>query len=140
MEDAGVEMISFDLNRKLKEKGSIAVKKEPELFIEPMISFAVGTINPLTLETRQSSMERYNSADSLDRMNQVTFYTALVCQKRSRHAQPLVDFLARVLASGTSSRFCHEIAGAEGRCASCIPAFALPRSRPRRRSSGCCRT
>jgi hypothetical protein len=34
-------------------------------------------------------------------VNLVTFYTAMVCQKRSRHAQPLMDFLARAfVASG----------------------------------------
>jgi hypothetical protein len=69
MEDVGVEMISFDVNRKLKEKGSIAVKEEHESFIKPAISFTVDTLDPLTVETRQSSMARYDCADSLDRVN-----------------------------------------------------------------------
>jgi hypothetical protein len=78
MEEVGVEMISFDVNRKLKEKGSIAVEEEFELIIELTISFTVGTLDPLTVEMQQSSMVRYNCVDSLDRVNQGTFYTALV--------------------------------------------------------------
>jgi hypothetical protein len=39
METVGVEMISFDVNRKLKEPGSVAVKEEFKFIIEPTISF-----------------------------------------------------------------------------------------------------
>jgi hypothetical protein len=39
-------------------------------------------------------MVRSNCADSLDRVNQGTFYTALVCLTQFRHAQPQMDFLA----------------------------------------------
>jgi hypothetical protein len=68
-----------------------------EDFKEPAISQTVSEPDPLSAETRRSSIARYNYVDSLNRMNQATFYATLVSLKRFRNEQPLVYRLERAL-------------------------------------------
>jgi hypothetical protein len=94
-------MVVFDVNKKLEEMGSAATKAEFETIIEPLIDFTSGTLEPFVVEHKQSSFNRYNCADSLDRVNLCGFYTALVCLKKWSIGQSVVDFLAKAfIASG----------------------------------------
>jgi hypothetical protein len=99
--ELAIPFIEFDVNRLLEERGSAGCRAEFEAMIEPLVDWTAGTVDPLAVETRQASLNRYNCADSLDRTNLVTFYLSLLCIKQWHPTQAMVDFLAKAfIASG----------------------------------------
>lgn len=77
----GVSYMPFDINRTLHEGGSEAAFNEFLKYIKPLIDdagFEQGATNLKEPPTNhQVNLMRYNCADSLDRTNLATFYSAL---------------------------------------------------------------
>ena len=98
LNDLGIPFVAFDINEKLHKSGSLCCHDEFCKMVDPFVEFTEGTTGPeFTLTKRQVGLNRFNCADSLDRVNLATFYYAMYLTKKLRNevSQDIIDFLAK---------------------------------------------
>ena len=103
LDNVGIKDVSFypfDVNHELHTIGAIETKNKFNQLVDPFFQngiFNTGTL-PSTITSEQSSLQRFNCADSLDRVNIVTFFYSLILTEKwlgESLPQDVIDFLAK---------------------------------------------
>ena len=98
LNDLGIPFVAFDINEKLHKSGSLCCHDEFCKMVDPFVEFTEGTTEPgFPCTKKQVGLNRFNCADSLDRVNLATFYYAMYLTKKLRNeiSQDIIDFLAK---------------------------------------------